>query len=262
MKRYLKLYLAFLRQSLLSAAMYQADFLVWSAVTIGWFVFNIVFYQLLFGNVDTISGWLKADMFMFQGVYFLFDFFLWGVLWQNMKAIPEKINSGLLDLDLTKPVNTRFFISFRVFRWNNANSLLLGLGTIGYSLSLGVNRPTLLGIALSLLTIIIACIFIYQAWFTTMCLAFFVDRINNLQEFFPGVRNFWRVPQPFYTGLIRVGLTYIVPITLVTTLPVQFLLGQRPLGMLIIFTLLTIGTTLISRLVFSLALRRYSGASS
>lgn len=262
MKRYINLYKAFVKQSVMSAIAYKSDFIVWSIVSIGWFIFNIVFYNLLYSNVSTINGWTKPDMFLFQGFYFIIDFYIWGVLWQNMKALPLKVNSGALDMDLIKPVNQRFFLAFRIFRWNNFNSFLLGIAIIIYAIISGGMRITISGIVLSIFSLIFSFILIYALWFSSMCVVFFVGRINNIQHFFPGFRQFWKVPQHFYSGLVRVGLTYIVPITLVTTVPAQFLLNQKDLillGVLIVASLISLK---ISKIIFNFSIKKYSGASA
>ena len=57
----------------------------------------------------------------------MFDFFLWGVLWQNMQLIPEKINRGTLDLELIKPINQQFLLSFRLIGFDDFHSLIVGI---------------------------------------------------------------------------------------------------------------------------------------
>jgi ABC-2 type transport system permease protein len=246
----------------MSAIAYKADFIVWSLVSIGWFIFNIVFYNLLYTNVNDINGWTKPDMFLFQGFYFIIDFFIWGVLWQNMKALPMKVNSGSLDMDLIKPVNKRFLLSFRIFRWNNFNSFLLGIAIIIYAIITGGMKITVMGVILSIFSLIFSFILIYTLWFSTMCVVFFVGRINNIQHFFPGFRQFWKVPQQFYTGLIRVGLTYIFPITLVTTVPSQFLLNQNNYLLLGVLIATSVISLKINQLIFNYSIKNYSGASA
>ncbi len=262
MRRYLKLYLLFAKYAYIRAMMYKENFITWSLVTVGWFILNLLFYQFIYLNVDIIAGWQKHEVYMVLGFYFLFDFLLWGILWQNMRQIPEKINKGTLDLELTKPINQQFLLSFKHIGNDDFNSLIFGLGTIIYALRLGSIQPTLLEVILGFASVILAFIYVYSAWFTTMCAAFWFERIDNLHFLFPGLRHFWRVPQPFYKGLLRGFLTFVIPATLITTVPAQILL-RKP-SMLLFATLIffAIFSLLFSSWFFKIAIKRYGSASS
>ena len=98
MKRYLKLFYLFLRYNLIRTMMYKEDFMAWTMVSFGWLVFNIIFYQLIFNNVESIAGWTRNQVLLLQGFTFIFNGILWGVFWANMREIPRKINAGTLDL--------------------------------------------------------------------------------------------------------------------------------------------------------------------
>jgi len=262
MKRYLKLYWLFIKYSVVRAMMYKEDFIIWSLVSIGWMILMLVFYQLLFLNVDSIAGWTKPQVLLIQGFYFMLELVLWGALWENMRGIPEKINKGTMDIELIKPINHQFLLSFKDFSFDNMPNFILGLFTVIYALNLGQITPTPMGISLSILAFIIASIYIYSGWFTTMCIAFWFDRFDNLHYFFPGLRQFWKVPHPFYKGVLRGIFTFVLPVTLVTTVPVEFLLGRPQWTWFAILTFFAIATLKFSSWFFNFAIKHYSSASS
>lgn len=261
MKRYLRLYWLFLKYSLIRALTYKQEFVTWSFVNIGWLILNLVFYELLFLNVSQIAGWQKANVLVLLGMYFLFEFILWGVLWPNLREIPRKINTGRLDLELTKPINTQFLLSFKTIDIHIINSLILGIVTIAYGLKL-TGLPSLPNVILSLTALVLASIYVYSGWFITICAAFWFDRIYNLPLLFPELRQFWRVPQPFYQGPLRFILTFVIPVTLVTTVPTQLLIHQENLTLYIVLAAFAALSLAVSSRLFAIALTRYSGASS
>src|SRR3989344_8233387 len=111
MIRYLKLYYRFFTYSLHEAMIYRANFIAWGLVSIGWCIFTLLFYQLLFTHIDTIAGWTKGEVFLLQGFWFLIDAAFWGLFYTNLWELPRKINKGTLDLELAKPINKQFLLS-------------------------------------------------------------------------------------------------------------------------------------------------------
>ena len=262
MGRYVRLYRLFVKYSLMRAMMYKEDFLIWSAVMVGWFILTIIFYQVLFANVSEVAGWTKAELLILQGYYFVFDFILWGVLWPNMKQLPIKINKGELDYDLIRPISAQFMLSFRELDLDNANEVILGVATIIYGLRLGQIHPGVVETLLAIMTVVAAIVFIYAFYFISICIAFWFDRIENLHYVFPSFRHLWKQPQSFYSGWLRWILTIIVPITLVTTLPTEWLLMRLPWKETIFLIVFSLVALWFSRWFFKVALRRYSSASS
>jgi ABC-2 type transport system permease protein len=241
---------------------YKENFIIWSLVTVGWIFLNLIFYEVIYLNVSEIAGWNKSHLLVLLGFYFIFDFFLWGVLWQNMRELPEKINQGTLDLDLVKPINTQFLLSFRRIGLDDFHSLLFGIATIIYALKSGGLYPSLTDVILAISIIFTGFIYIYAAWFSSMCIAFWFDRLSNLHLVFPGFRQFWRIPQSFYKGIIRGVLTFIIPVTLVTTLPTQFLISKPEALHVFILGFFAFLSLLFSSWFLRQALKRYTSASS
>lgn len=262
MKKYLKLYLLFIRYSIERAMMYKQDFFIWSAVIVGWFALTIVFYQVLFANVSEIAGWSKQDMLLLQGVFFIYNWFIWGVLWPNMRELPMKVNKGELDLELTRPVNTQFLISFKRFDLDNVNDALLGIGMIFYIFNQTGMYPSAIDVLCTLIALIAGGVFVYSTYFMTMCLVFYSDRIENLGFLFPSVRDIWRQPYTFYQGVIRFIITLVIPITLVTSTPASYLL-KKPSGFHLLILVISAGVFLkLSNVIFKHAIKRYASASS
>jgi len=262
MKRYLNLYFHFFKYNLISAIEYKTDFITWSLVTIGWIAFTLVFYQLLFSHISNIAGWDKAQMLILQGFYFYTDAVLWGLFYKNLYELPYKINHGTLDLELVKPINKQFLLSVKKINLNQINSLVMGSIIIIYGLKLGNFHAGISDILFAMMAFTAATVFLYSGWFITICLAFWVERLDNIIHFFPNFRQFSKFPLDAYQGLPRMLLGYAVPILLVTTLPSQFLLHQRQFSLLTVFSLISISLLIFSRWFFNTALRRYSSASS
>jgi ABC-2 type transport system permease protein len=243
-------------------ATYRADFFIWSVVTIGWFIFNIVFWQLLFANVDSIAGWSKGQVFVLQGFYLMLDFVIWGIFYGSLRYFPQKVHRGELDFHLTKPVNAQFLVSFNQYNLNQLTSLMLGVCLLAYGLNLDQISPSITDIIYAFIIFLIGSIFIYSGYFITVCAAFWLDRLNNIVYLFPGIRAFYRVPRPAYRGYLGIIFTFIIPATLITTLPSKTLFGQYSYQLVLYLFIFALITLKLSNWIFKRGLMQYSSANS
>src|SRR5438046_4186692 len=59
MRRYIEIYSIMLRNSLIREMSFKANFLLWMIVEVLWFCGQIVFFSIIFGQVDRIGDWTK-----------------------------------------------------------------------------------------------------------------------------------------------------------------------------------------------------------
>ena len=71
-----------------------------------------------------------------------------------------------------------------------------------------------------------------------------------------------RFPTALYPGWLRLLLTRVVPVGVLTTVPAQVLLDEVSLPMLAAVSVLAVGSLGVTSLLFRAGLRRYASASS
>jgi ABC-2 type transport system permease protein len=79
---------------------------------------------------------------------------------------------------------------------------------------------------------------------------------------FDGLFQMARYPLGLYPGWLRLVLTWVVPVGIITTIPAQALTGTLSAGMLAAAVGLALLLSLGASLFFRLALQRYASASS
>jgi ABC-2 type transport system permease protein len=79
---------------------------------------------------------------------------------------------------------------------------------------------------------------------------------------FDGLFQLARYPIGLYPGWLRLVLTWIVPVGVVTTVPAQALTGALSIEMLIGSVILAVALLIVASLIFRAGLRRYASASS
>ncbi len=69
MRRYIDIYSIMLRNSLIREMSFKANFLLWMMVEVLWFCGQIVFFSIIFGNVDRIGDWTKWEVVLLVGTH-------------------------------------------------------------------------------------------------------------------------------------------------------------------------------------------------
>ena len=261
---HLRLIKSFARASVQNELAYRANFwisLLHSLLNLGTGVLGVI---VLFDQVETIHGWDFPATLTLLGVYLtinaLRNLFI-GPSLDALAGMEGEIWSGRFDFTLLRPVDVQFLASFRHWRPFALVDLALGLGVVGTSV-VGLGQSLALGHLAAFLIALGAGVTILYA----ILLAF-----TGLVFWSPGFFFTWvfdtvfqmaRYPVGLYPGWLRLVLTWVVPVGVMTTVPAQALTGDLPAGMLVGSVVLALVLLIGASALFRLGLRRYASASS
>jgi ABC-2 type transport system permease protein len=105
-------------------------------------------------------------------------------------------------------------------------------------------------------------VIIYSFWLILATLSFWFVRVENILEIFRSMYEAGRWPVSLYPGWLRFGLTFIVPVAFATTVPAEALTGRLTLETLLGAVVLAALLFTVSRVVWRVGLRHYSGTSA
>jgi ABC-2 type transport system permease protein len=108
----------------------------------------------------------------------------------------------------------------------------------------------------------LAVFFLYNLWFILSTLAFYVEKLDNINDIVPSLRRAFQVPRSVYTGLASLIFTVILPIGLISSLPSEVLLGKSNSWWLIYFIGVALFTFGFARIFFKFAIKKYSGVAN
>ena len=94
MRRYIEIYSIMLRNSLIRDLSFKANFLLWMVVEILWFCGQIVFFSIIFGNVDHIGDWTKWEVVLLVGTHQIIAQLFQAFFFVNLANIPELVRMG------------------------------------------------------------------------------------------------------------------------------------------------------------------------
>src|SRR5467141_4172612 len=154
MRRYIEIYSIMLRNSLIREMSFKANFLLWMIVEILWFCGQIVFFSIIFGQVDHIGDWTKWEVVLLVGTHQMIAQIFQGFFFVNIANIPELVRTGKLDSLLVLPIDSQFAVSTKQFALDSIVNAALGGVVVCVSLSqLGV-MPTPISILLYLVALV------------------------------------------------------------------------------------------------------------
>src|SRR2546421_6890294 len=120
-----------LRNSLIREMSFKANFLLWMLVEVLWFVGQIVFFSIIFGNVDRIGDWTKWEVVLLIGTHQMIAQLFQAFFFVNVAAIPELVRTGKLDSLLVLPVDSQFAVSTKQFGLDSVVNAALGGAVVG-----------------------------------------------------------------------------------------------------------------------------------
>lgn len=258
MKKYFAITKRVLSMSIQRLLEFRKNFVLWSTISTSWAIFSLFFYSILFGQSKTIAGWSQHDMYLLIGTYMIIDSFTWTVFWNPIRMYVDAVFNGTLDFFLIKPADDQFLLTVQRISFSNITRILIGI----YLVSTHFDSISIFQLITYVFFICCSLVTIYSVWFTTATFSLWAERLNNIKEIVPTLRNIWSVPAEVYSGFIGAILTIIVPLALITTTPARVLLNEFRVKEILIFILMSVIMFSISRLFFFFSIKRYQSASS
>lgn len=254
----------FVEASVQQALAYRANFalsFLHSLLKLGTGVLGLV---VVFAQVEMVRGWSFASTLAVLGVYLLLgalrDLFISPSL-DALAGMDGEVWQGTLDFTLLRPVDVQFLASVRHWRPFALLDLALALGVLAVAaLRLGVTwspaRVLTFAVTLGAGTLTLYAILLAFTGLVFWSPGFLFTWV------FDGVFQMARYPVGLYPGALRLLLTWVVPVGVITTVPAQALTGELTAGMVVAVSAFALMLVLAASWLFRTGLRRYASASS
>jgi len=260
MPRYLKVLRLFWSTAIAAEMEYRINFIISAFSSLGNLVGSIFGLFLFYRTGYTFTGWSWEAALVVLGFFTLLQGFASTFLAPNLNQIVRHVQEGTLDFVLLKPIRSQFWLSVHTLSPWGIPDLIVGLLIIVYAgtkLNLGIDKY--------LLTIFpLACsvVILYSLWFILGATTIWFVKIYNVTEVLKGFLEAGRYPITSYPAAYRFFFTFVVPVTFLTTVPAQAMLGQIQFIWLLGAGFLAVILFFISTQFWRFALRFYTSASS
>jgi ABC-2 type transport system permease protein len=258
----IKLIATFLKVNLQIALAYRVDTAVNIGINLMWLGWELLSLSIIFSNTDSLGGWGPGELIALLGVFRLVNTMMAALIWPATEKFNSSVRDGTLDYTLLQPANSLFLVTFsRIVLWR-VWDLVLGtvLIVVGFSMS---------GMATSLVSLFTFMVLagsgmlvIYSLWVVLISATFWFIKFDNNVTLLQALLDAGRYPATIYPTWLRMIVTFLVPIALATTVPLQALRGDLTNPQALLFLVIGAASFLVARLVWKNGVRQYSGASS
>jgi len=218
--------------------------------------------SILFNTTSDLNGWRAGELVVLVGIYTIFKGVIGISIQPSMQKLMSDIHTGDLDFTLLRPFDSQMMITFSTIQIWKTLDIVVGVITIAAGLAVVEQFIRWQEFSLFLILLVLGIVLIYSYWLMLAVLAFWLIAIENLTNLFGDLFDTGRWPTAVYTKWLRTLLTIVVPVTLAVSIPAEALLGRLSSNQIWLLVGLSIGSLILSRFVWFLGLRSYSGASA
>jgi ABC-2 type transport system permease protein len=242
--------------------MFKGNFLLWIVVELLWFGLQLSFIGVLYLHTQNIGSWTKWQVIMLVGGSQFIQQMFQAFFLINCTNLSELVRTGKLDFLLLLPVNTRFVVSLRQVDLGAFVNAGFGLAIMAYAARQLHYVPTFIHVlgffALSLAGVVIH----YSLMFLLATISFWTVRAQGIVWGYYNLFNIARMPDEAFQGLFKAVFTFVLPMLLVSNVPVRLLVNKFTPGTAVLLILMAAACAVLSELGWRASLRRYTSASS
>jgi len=244
------------------AVAYRADAVVNILLNIMWLGWELLGLSIIFSNTKTLGGWGFGELIALLGVFRIVHTMMMTLVWPNTEKFNQSIRDGSMDYTILQPVSSMFLVTFsRINIWRSWD-LILSIVLIGTGINMAGEVTTPLSILYFILLTLCGAIVIYSLWIVMIAFTFYFTKFDNNVTLLQALLDAGRYPVSVYPPWLQIIVTFIIPIAVATTVPVQGLRQDLGQWQILMFVGIAIVSFFVATLFWKAGLMRYSGASS
>jgi ABC-2 type transport system permease protein len=260
--RALHLLSALFKLNLQLALAYRADIITDILLNLMWLGWELLGINIIFSNTTNLGGWKVGELIALLGVFRLVNTFMAALIWPNTAKFNASVRDGSLDYTLLQPVDSMFLVTFsRMVIWRAWDLVLAAvLIVVGIRMTgSGVSAPNLVGF---LFLSVSGTVILYSLWIVLIAATFWFVKFDNNVTILQALLDTGRYPSTVYPTWLRLIVTFLVPIAVATTVPLQALRGDLNGWQVLLFLGVGAASFLVASRVWKAGVRKYSGASA
>jgi len=264
LKRYFQIYAALWKNSVTREMIFKSNFLLWIVVELLWLGLQLSFIGVLYLHTDHIGSWEKWQVVMLIGASHFIQQIFQALFLINCTNLSELVRTGKLDFLLLLPVNSRFVVSFRQVDLGSFVNAAFSVAVMAYA----ARQMHLVLAPLQVLAFLFLCVvgilIHYSLMFLLASICFWTVRAQGVVWGYYNLFNIARMPdEAFGRSLFKAFFTFVVPMLLVSNVPVRVLVKPltSPKWPLLLLAMSVI-CFFVSEWGWRVSLRRYTSASS
>jgi ABC-2 type transport system permease protein len=236
----------------------------WTTVVVGLVevVLGLVPALLVFSRTRQVNGWDLGGVVAVAGMCQVMLAVLGAFVQPNQMKMTDYVRRGELDGVLIRPVSAQWFTACRWMQPSELWSGLAGITLVVLGLHRAGIRPGPVEIIIAIGWFVAGLVLVTLVWMNLGYLAFWLESADPVTDLVLVLLTAGRYPVAFFPIVVRVGLMFVLPVGIATTVPVTALAGERDPVLALIMLGVLVVLAVLTRLHWVVALRRYASASS
>jgi ABC-2 type transport system permease protein len=227
------------------------------------FLMQLLLYQAIYSQVDTIGGWERGEMIIFIGTFSLINALNMVIFFFGTNDIGVKIKNGDLDHYLTKPVNPLLRLSLENVDPGSIPLIFASIIIILY----GVNNLKIVVTPGKFIAYFLFVLLMTLLWYDLMVISrtisFFTISAVNMGLLSDTVLELcMKIPGTLFHGIYKVIFYFILPYGIMSTLPTEFIAGKLSQAGITYGCLIVVLFTAFTLWFWKLGVKNYKSASS
>jgi len=260
--RYFALYCSFLRHNLKNEMIYRANFAINVAMDIFFMMMNVLFFKILYGNVETVGGWSFHQTLILVGSVGIVREMAYLCFRKGFLELGTYVRSGNFDVMLTAPLASAAHLAFRhVSLTESFGEGMMGLVLVGYGFA-HLDGASSFSIPFYLLMLLNSLAIYYGFCLLINGLVFWLVKSQELNTIVYYFINTARYPREIYHGLGKAFFTFLLPSSLIATVPSSILIGRAEPTLILLALGVAAGLMSIGLIFWNWSIHFYSSASS
>jgi|SRR5579863_794272 len=262
LSRYLGLYRSFLAHNLKNEMIYRANFSIALGMDIFFMSMNVVFFAILYTNVETIGGWTYDQTLILVGSVGFIREIAYLTFRQGFLELGDYVRTGRFDSMLTAPMAANAHLAFRhVSLTESLGEGLMGLLLVAYGFA-HVHDAAWRNIPLYLFMLINSLVIYYAFCLIVNSAVFWLVKSQELNTLVYYFMDTARYPRDIYRGFGKAFFTFVIPSSLVATVPAGILAGRMDGSLIVLALGIAAAALTAGLLIWNWSLHHYSSASS
>jgi len=262
LRRYFSLYCSFLVHNLKNEMMYRTNFAINVGMDIFFMLMNVLFFSILYGNVETIGGWNFNQTLVLVGTVGIVRELAYLTFRKGFLELGDYIRTGNFDVMLSAPMSVSAHLAFRhVSLTESLGEGLMGLVLVGYGF-VQLGTIGLSSIFFYLLMLINSLAIYYGFCLIVNSLVFWLIKSQELNTVVYYFMNTARYPRDIYHGLGKAIFTVIIPSSLIATTPATILIGRAETDLIVLSVSVAVVFLTLGIFIWNRSIQFYSSASS
>jgi len=258
---YLKLFVEQCKMSVMSAAIYRANFWLMLIQSLINSAMGILCVAFIYGSVDSIAGWSRHEMIILICTSQIVNQLYRGIIHWNQNRFVGSIGSGDFDRVLLRPVNV-------IFQINSGGVDISGVASLLGPLTVLIAQAAYIGVKAGAAQIVIFILFTLNGVLTLSSFmlllyssAFLFIKTDGLTNLYYMVMDIADKPKEMFGREFLYGFIFIIPAIPLANAPASILLGRADFPFMLIYPGVGLFFAFASYMSIRMGLKRYTSAS-